>query len=89
LPFVLRDTADEVPYVHLGADAFAPSETLVRAPTDGHVADVREHAVVVQSGDVAAADAWREQARTLAAERDLFGLDLTEVKLTSRGVTRR
>ena len=44
---------------------------------------------LVQSGDVAAADAWREQARNLAAERDLFGLDLTEVKLTSRGVARR
>ena len=43
----------------------------------------------MQSGDVAAADAWREQARDLAAERDLFGLDLTEVKLTSRGVARR
>ena len=44
---------------------------------------------LVQSGDAAAADAWREQARDLAAERDLYGLDLTQVKLTSRGVARR
>ena len=52
LPFVLRDTADEVRSVHLGADAFAPSGTVVRAPADSTVADARDRSVVLRSGDV-------------------------------------
>lgn len=52
LPFVLRDTADPVPCVHLGADAFAPSDTVVRAPADGEVADAGEGSVVLRSDGV-------------------------------------
>ena len=52
LPFVLRDTADEVRSVHLGADGFAPSGTVVRAPADSTVAVARDRSVVLRSGDV-------------------------------------
>ncbi|HET8960656.1 phosphotransferase, partial [Nocardioides sp.] len=50
LPLVVPDTAREVRSVHLGCDAFAPGGTVVRAPADGHVADVRNDGVVLRSG---------------------------------------
>jgi 4-aminobutyrate aminotransferase-like enzyme/Ser/Thr protein kinase RdoA (MazF antagonist) len=52
LPLVLRDTAAEVPSVHIGVDAFAPGGTAVRAPADGQVAEARADSVVLRSGEV-------------------------------------
>lgn len=42
-----------------------------------------------RSGDVGAVREWRADARTLAEERYLLGVDLTTVRLTKRGVVRR
>ena len=39
-------------------------------------------------GDPAAVEAFREEARRLIASPDLLGVDLTEVRLTRRGIVR-
>jgi 4-aminobutyrate aminotransferase-like enzyme/Ser/Thr protein kinase RdoA (MazF antagonist) len=52
LPFVVPDTAVEPASVRLGADAFAPVGTAVRAPAQGHVVEVGDRSVVLRCGAV-------------------------------------
>ena len=52
LPFVVRDEPEEMPSVHLGADAFVPVGTEVRAPADGEVVGSGDGVVVLRSGVV-------------------------------------
>ena len=52
LPFVALDSPDETPSVHLGADAFVPSGTAVRAPAAGTVATADDHGLVLRCGPV-------------------------------------
>ncbi|GAA3621824.1 aminotransferase [Microlunatus ginsengisoli] len=52
LPFVVPDSADETPSVHLGADAFVPAGTEVRAPAGGVVVATSAHDLVLRAGEV-------------------------------------
>ena len=52
LPFVVTDSAVETPSMHLGADAFVPAGTEVRAPAAAKVVSATEHELVLRAGDV-------------------------------------
>lgn len=52
LPFVVRDESAEPPSVRLGADAFVPVGTAVRAPAKAEVVGAGGGAVVLRGGDV-------------------------------------
>ncbi|HEY5788331.1 MAG TPA: aminotransferase [Microlunatus sp.] len=52
LALAVRDRAAEVPTTHLGADAFAPAGTAVRAPADGEIVTVDDHQLVLRTDPV-------------------------------------